>query len=286
MSRQDDTLLVDDSGFSNDYMNSLSKVRRDIIEDCMVELGYPVITLYLTQYQISRLIDFSVRKCVTKACPTFLVLLNASIGCIDVSEYKMEAVRQIYEADVNKSSSNSNNSNSNNTDASNNLVVNENGDSCSHPLTGCDICNKLCQYRMYSYGGMTDNMGRSRLYDMLSWQYASSEMNNLLLNDWYLDQAEQKLYIDGFDGLVTVEYVKEECTIEDLKSKSQWKSWVRDYTLALCKITEGRIRSKYKISSGVFEIESDELISEGTSEKQELEEKLNEDMGYWNIMRG
>ena len=55
----------------------------------------------------------------------------------------------------------------------------------------------------------------------------------------------------------------------------------------MVKITEGRIRSKYKISSGVFEIESDELINEGNTDKQELEQRLEDGgFGYWNIMRG
>jgi hypothetical protein len=40
------------------------------------------------------------------------------------------------------------------------------------------------------------------------------------------------------------------------------------------------------MNSSVFEIESDELISEGNNDKSELEQKLDEDMGYWNIMRG
>lgn len=275
MSRIDDSLLVDDSTFSNDYMNSLSKVRQDIITDCMTVLGYPVITLFITQRQIDRLIDFAVRKCSYKAGQTFLALLNAGMGCIDVSQYGMEAVKFIYEADINLPSSNDK------------LVADPDNDSgCSSPLTGCDICDKLCRYRLFAYQGMTDTSGRTRFYDALAYQYAKSEMDLLVLTDWYLDVPEQKLYIDGFNGLVTVEYVKANPTIEDLQKNSYWSAWVRDYTLAMCKITEGRIRSKYKISSSVFEIDSDDLISEGQQEKQDLEQQLTDNIGYYNILRG
>lgn len=48
MSVLDDRVLENDSGFVNDYMESLSKVRQNIIEDCMIALGYPVITLFIT----------------------------------------------------------------------------------------------------------------------------------------------------------------------------------------------------------------------------------------------
>ena len=124
------------------------------------------------------------------------------------------------------------------------------------------------------------------MYDMMAFQYARSELENLELDDWYLDAVEGKLYVDGFSGWITIEYVKSSVSMEDLEENTYWKSWVRDYTLAMVKITEGRIRGKYRISSGVFEIEADELINEGQSEKENLEQRLDEDMGYWNILRG
>ena len=49
MSILDDRVLVNDDAFSNDYMESLSEVRRNIIEDCMIALGYPVITLFISK---------------------------------------------------------------------------------------------------------------------------------------------------------------------------------------------------------------------------------------------
>lgn len=286
MSMVDDTLLFDDSAYSNDYMNSLSKVRRDIIEDCMVALGYPVITLFITQRQINRLIDFAVRRCEGKACQTFLETFYVGSGCIDVSAYNMEAVKFIYNADIGISSglAAAGGSCSCGSSSCKCGIIPSSGGSSSNTLSGCDICNKLCKYRMYSWG-MTDSSGRSRLYDLMAYQYAQSELQSLELDDWYLDSVEGKLYVDGFSGWVTVEYVKSSVSMEDIEDNSYWKTWVRDYTLAMVKITEGRIRSKYKIQSSVFEIESDELISEGQSEKENLEQKLDEDMGYWNILR-
>ena len=279
MSVLDDRVLENDSGFVNDYMESLSKVRQNIIEDCMIALGYPVITLFITQRQINRLIDFSVRRCEGKACQTFLETFYVRGGCIDVSKYNMEAVRFIYRADIGTGSGNSN------SNCSCGCGCGDSSSASLSPYSGCDICDKLCKYRMYSWG-LTGGADRMRLYDMMAYQYARSELENLSLDDWYLDSVEGKLYLDGFSGWVTVEYVKSKVTMEDLNENTYWKTWVRDYTLAMVKITEGRIRGKYKISSGVFEIESDELVSEGQSEKENLEQKLDEDMGYWNILRG
>ena len=188
----------------------------------------------------------------------------------------MEAVRQIYNG-VGSGASNSNAE----------LVANpdRDGGGCNLSLSGCDICNQLCQYRgMQALGNGGDLKG---IYNYVAFSGTMSEMNMLMTNDWYLDPTDNKLYIDGFSGLVTVEYVKSSNTFEDIAKNSFWRQWIRDYTLAMVKITEGRIRSKYKISSGVFEIESDELINEGNTDKQELEQRLEDGgFGYWNIMRG
>jgi hypothetical protein len=275
MSRSDDRLLVDDSSFTNDYMNSLSKARRDIIEDCMIVLGYPVITLYITQYQIDKLIDFATRKCESKVSMPHLALINVGNGVVDVSKYDVEAVRQIYEGNFVGSSS----------CAKLEIDPNSDGGGGNLGLSPCNVCDQLCQYRGYTMMDSPDS--RKMLYEYIAYNMARSEMRNLILTDWYLDPTSNKLYIDGFSGLVTMEYVKAHSTFEEIARESYWRQWIRDYTLAMVKITEGRIRSKYKISSGVFEIESDELINEGNNDKQELEQKLTDgDFGYWNIMRG
>lgn len=247
------------------FMDSLSKIRRDLIEDCMTVLGYPVVSLFITQEQINRLINLAVRKCSGKACPRFLQPFYVGSGVIDVSAYNMSAVSAVYKADINNSGGI--------------------GSGCSNQSpSSCNICQQLCQYRVYSSGLLSS--GYTDLYNRLAQQSAQSELKNLELSDVYLDVSEGKLYVDNYSGPVTVEYVKSSIQLEDLQNDDFWFSWVTDYTIALAKITEGRIRGKYKASSGVFEIEADELVSEGNSDKQELEERLNENIGYWNILRG
>lgn len=251
-----------------DY-TELSPVRKTIIDDVMIELGYPVISLFITQSQINQMIDFSVRKCANKACPRFLATFNAS-GCVDVKGYDIEAVSAVYKASGINGGSGSP------------------GEGCggcdSDGFMGCNICEKLCNYRGYSMG-LVNGDWDNQLYDLMAWRNARSQMNSMQLYDYYYDNVEQKLYLDNFSGLITVEYTKAHITIEDLNQDTSWQGWVRDYTLALCKIIEGRIRNKYKVPNAPFEIESDELINEGNNDKQELEQKLDENIGYWTIMR-
>ena len=253
-------------------MSLLSKNRRNIIEDVMIELGYPVISLYITQPQINQMIDFSVRKCASKAAIKFLASFYAS-GCIDVSAYNMEAVSAVYRGDMTSTSGSSEDSS---------------GCGCcsgsSDGFLGCNICEKLCMFRGYSLG-LLKSSNNNELFDLLAWQNARSQMQALTLYDWYLSYTDQKLYLDNYTGYITVEYTKSDLTAEDLQHDTAWYSWIRDYTLALCKVIEGRIRKKFRVSSAPFEIDADDLISEGNQEKQELEQRLQEDVGFWMIMR-
>lgn len=274
MSRKDDNLLVDAQSFSNDYMEHISEERRLIIEDCMIAMGYPVITLYITQRQIDRLIDFAVRRCEPSACVPYLETFNlTSTGVIDVSKYDMQVVRQIYQGSLG-------------TTTSTDLVAHpdDKNAGCNTSFDTCDICNQLCQYR--TFGDVMNSNSQTGLYNYYAYLQAQSLSREMLMTDWYLDPTDQKLYVDGYSGLITVEYIKNSTTFEEISKNAYWKRWIRDYVLAMVKITEGRIRSKYKISSGVFEIESDELINEGNTDKQELEQRLEDNaFGYWNIMR-
>lgn len=62
------------------------------------------------------------------------------------------------------------------------------------------------------------------------------------------------------------------------------EQWVFQYALALCKIMVGRVRSKWGDSTSVVgtsgSLSGNALVSEGLSEKKELETLLQEKRGY------
>ena len=231
----------------------ISTTRQNIIDTCLITLGYPVVSLFVTEAQIGKLIDFAVRRCTSKACPMNTISVYAPTGVVDVSGYDIDTIHNVFSGNLD-------------------------GSSCGNS-DGCSICEQLCTYR--SYSEMTKGDWNNPSYDRLAYQYAKSEMKKQNLYDWYLDK--DLLYLDNYTGALTIEFIKKSLVLEDLDNF--WTAWVENYSLAMVKITEGRIRSKYKLSSGVFDIESDNLVSEGTSEKQDLDERLNEYIGYWNIMR-
>jgi hypothetical protein len=136
----------------------------------------------------------------------------------------------------------------------------------------------------YSLRSGASSWGDSkRMLDVAVSIGSASSMRQLSENDFYYDTYQELLYVDNFTGSVTIEYIKKNVSIEDLDI--EWAGWTEQYTIACAKIVEGRIRSKYKLTSGAIEVESDNLVSEGTGERSELESKLENSMGFYPIAR-
>lgn len=215
--------------------------RLELIESIKTELGYPVITLYVKDGQINTMISRAIRKCQSKASPTFATGKLVSGGKIDIKELNVDTVKNVY-ADTTTG-------------------------------TTSDIFGFGLQYYMYQ--------ARPVLIEAAYMAGQRAELEKIMLFDYYIDG--DFLYLDNYRGNVVLEYVKKDIDFTDLDT--EWRGWVESYVTALTKVIEGRIRGKYKITSGPFEVEADQLISEGTSQMQDLEEKLSSAMGYYNILR-
>jgi hypothetical protein len=211
--------------------------REDLVESVKMQLGYPVITLYTKDEQINSMIGTAIRKCQSKACPTFSMSAVITDGKLSLAGMNLETVKNVY-SDVGTA------------------------------LYPADIFSN----NLYI---------QSNLMEAVWAAGKRSEQEKLALSDFYMDK--EFLYVDNFSGLVTIEYVKKDIEFDELDI--EWRGWVESYVTALIKIIEGRIRGKYKLQSGPFEVEADQLISEGTSALSELDSKLDVSMGYFNILR-
>ncbi len=224
----------------------------NIIATVKAEMGYPVVDIYITDDQIKLLINKSIRKCSVKSSPRRLANKTISGGKIDVSDLEIEVVSHIYEG--------------------------VDGGSIG---TG-DVFE---DYMVHARSGLSQTGGSGHgFYNALAHIGSISELKKLMLYDYHYDSEEKVIYVDNYRGSVTIEYVVGNPTIADLSK--QWLAWVEGYTTALVKIAEGRIRGKYRVSGAPFEISADDLVSEGQSEKSELDQKLDMSMGYYNVLRG
>lgn len=89
----------------------------------------------------------------------------------------------------------------------------------------------------------------------------------------YMETPDKILLSGSYDPDVTVIYMPKPTSFSEVTVQKAI-DWIIDYSMALVKISVGRVRSKFR--GGDLEVEMDgvELIAEGKEEKTVLEDKL------------
>ena len=98
------------------------------------------------------------------------------------------------------------------------------------------------------------------------------------------DKHNHKLYINSTlssPGYVTIKFIPKLTEVEDIKS-DYWIDILIRLSMALTKVTLGRIRSKYSLSNALWGIDGEKILEEGNTELKELRETLraNANMQY------
>ena len=107
------------------------------------------------------------------------------------------------------------------------------------------------------------------------------------LSDIGFYQEDRKLYIDAkesYGASITVRYVKE-MNIETIGDPF-WLNWIIRCATAHLKVTLGSAYRKYQITEAPFQLNGEELVTEGNTELQELRDEIYErGQGYLLISR-
>lgn len=127
--------------------------------------------------------------------------------------------------------------------------------------------------------GFTSNLGD--YLGIMARLRVESELEALMISDFYQDEG--LLYLDDYPGNVSIKYLVKDPVIGDIDNA--WYGWVVSYTVALTKMTEGRIRGKFKPNNSPFETDADTLVSEGQSERDTLEQQLMDSMGFVTVVK-
>lgn len=104
------------------------------------------------------------------------------------------------------------------------------------------------------------------------------QIRNTLSTDlsFRFDKAANKLYINTSSnppGKITIEYVPRYDSVEEITS-DYWIDMLTKLSLAIAKVTVGRIRSRYTQSNALWSQDGDTLLQEGNSELTELRQYL------------
>ena len=126
--------------------------------------------------------------------------------------------------------------------------------------------------------------GGGDMYNLTAWVQNYGAWNTMLQLrntistdlDFFQDHSENKLYINtALDKptLITVEYVPIFENVDDIKS-DYWKDILVRLSIALTKVTLGRIRTRFTQSNALWAQDGERLLEEGNNELTNLRDTL------------
>lgn len=138
------------------------------------------------------------------------------------------------------------------------------------------------QWMIYSNGGSMYNLD-NYVMNFLSYN-TLLQMRNTISTDmsWKEDKEGKKLYINcSYDApkYVTIEYIPIYQSVEEIED-DYWTDQIARLSLALTKITLGRIRSFSTQSNALWTLDGDTLLNEGNTEAADIRQKLVDNMNF------
>ena len=118
--------------------------------------------------------------------------------------------------------------------------------------------------------------------DQITYHLLINQVRNTLSTDldWQYDEAEEKLYVYAQYPLptsITIQYIPEFKDVSEIYTP-YWISYLKRLSVAYAKECEGRIRSKYTLNSGTYNLDGNTLLQEAQSELQQIRTELNENI--------
>lgn len=90
------------------------------------------------------------------------------------------------------------------------------------------------------------------------------------------DKDKNKLYINVSEGtpkFITIEYIPIFRDVSEITSE-YWIDMLMNLSIALCKVTIGRIRTRYSQSNALWQGDGDTILAEGLAEQEAIREQL------------
>lgn len=143
---------------------------------------------------------------------------------------------------------------------------------------------QVAQWQLVSGMGNLRNF-QDAVYNYSAWT-TLGQIRNSVSTDlaFRFDKATNKLYINisaGTPSTITVEYIPIIKDVSEITSE-YWKDMLMRLSIALTKVTIGRIRTRYTQSNALWTQDGDTILAEGRDELNSLREMLlaNSELTY------
>lgn len=221
-----------------------------IKDEITLKLTGDVLDFELSDTTLTKIVNSALREVQRYIDITKLVTLPFK-RCIDLSEYRVSSVSRIYRT----------------IGFANDISNNQRG--VVDPMYAT-------QWQLLSGSGSIEGLSQYT-YNYAAWN-SLLQLRNTTSTDlaFRFDKSSNLLYINISSNLpdsVTIEYVPIYNDVSEITS-DYWIDTLIRLSVALSKVTVGRVRSKFKQSNALWSLDGDQLIEEGNTELTALREKL------------
>lgn len=210
-----------------------------------------ILGLEIDDSTIEKLVNSAFRE-VQRYIDTTVLKTIPYQPCIDLTEFKVSSVSRVYRAAG--------------------YLTDQGSADGSYPADPMYVA----QWQMMSGTGSVYNMS-DWVLNYASWNTALQMRNNVSTDLLFrFDKHTNKLYINvGFDKpeLITIEYVPRYNDVSEIVS-DYWIDIIIRMSIALAKVTLGRIRSRYVQSNALWTMDGETLLNEGNQELTDLRTSL------------
>ena len=222
-------------------------------DEVLLKLTGDVVSMELSDATLTKIINSSLRE-IQRYIDTFKMITVPYKACIDLNDYKVSSVIGVRRSEGYMSSG-------------------ENGYSNAQadPMYAS-------QWMLLSGVG---NIGHISDYasNLASWN-TMLQIRNTISTDlsYYYDKSENRVYINVSAGLpekVTILYIPRIDDVSEITSDF-WNDILVRMSVALAKVTVGRVRTKFKQSNALWTLDGDQILEEGNTELAALRQELKD----------
>lgn len=223
-----------------------------IKDEVLLKLTGDVVSFELSDSSLTKVINSALRE-VQRYIDSFRFVTVPYSKCIDVTDYKISSVVSVKRTEGY-------------------LVSTDAG---SHGISDPMYAS---YWQLFSTSGNIYNMS-DFAYNYASWN-TLSQIRNTISTDmaFHFDKSQNKLYINVSTGQpkeITIMYVPQFQDVSEITSDF-WIDVLVHMSVALAKITVGRVRSKFKQSNAPWVLDGEQILEEGNTELTNLRQELKD----------
>lgn len=232
--------------------------REEYRDEIRLKLTGDILELELTDSTLDSIINSAMREVQRYICSNKLITVPFST-CIDISALKDENGNPLKVSSITN-------------------IYRAEGVLTTDSQTGASMIDPMQAAQWQLVGGLgTLNNFQGYMYNLDSW-LSLLQIKNTLSTDLAhrYDKASNKLYINissGTPSAITIEYIPKFDDPEEIVSDF-WTDVLMRMSLAIAKITVGRVRSRYTQSNALWTQDGQTILQEGLQEYQALQEYL------------